>query len=953
MFAPALSERTGEPADPTLFEPTSNAAVYLQNAYTVPADGDFDAALAVRTAGDPSAWSAANARYQRFFADLTTRFGFEDSLLLDTNGNVVYTAYKGADLGTNLFTGPYKTSLLADGYREALQATSVDQTFVTDFERYPPSYDKPTPWVLSPIGSGGNIVGVLALQLSLDGINNVMTGDKGWEEDGLGETGETYLAGPDKLMRSVSRELLTNPDDFVDAGRRQRHAHRRRRTRSRRSTAASLLQPVDTLAVNRALAGESGVATDNDYIGPPSLVSYMPLDIPGLDWVLVAKIDENEALAPVNTFARNIALSTAAIVLVVCIVALLLSRLLTRPLTQLASAVRRVTSGEFGVTVPVTTKDEFGDLAAEFNDMSDSLRTKQELIDAQRKENDELLASLMPESVAQRYRDGETTISSDYRDVSVIYAELLNFKEFAESLSSEESVRLLNTLIEAFDAAAEHHGIERVRSLHNGFLATCGLVIPRVDHASRTAAFAIELVDIIELFNEQHDARLALRIGIDSGPVSSGLIGQRSRSTTCGARPSTSRTASMPPAIGPASSSATASTTASTAFHTFTEAGTCRGADGTEPVWALADSRAGDDVNSLTVAAMVLADGDRRRRATAGAADPHRGPPVAGASAAAAMRGRSCCCATAFCPHWRCSSWSISSTTPTSRRPGRGSPRPYSASWSFCSPCPAPTPRCSARRGQVVGASACPSIFIDLGRLIVIVIGLGLLFSWVWGTNIGGLFAAVGVTSIVIGLAVQTAVGPVIAGLFLLFEQPFRIGDWLDTAIGQRPRARGQLAIHPHRHRQRHPDRPECRRLPPPRSPTSAASTERPSYCAATVTFSADDRPGTVMKTLMAVADALPQKADGGGRPRDCRRWAASTRSRCPSPHRPTKERRRTFCCNGFGMPRAVPACTSTRPRRTRPRRRCGDIATHSQRIATALGLDADTVEEMMAAAAG
>ena len=444
VFAPALSKRTGEPADPSLFEPVGNGAVYLQNAYTVPADGDFDAALAVRTAGDPSAWSAANARFQPFFADLTTRFGFEDSLLLDTNGNVVYSAYKGAELGTNLFAGPYRTSLLADAYRQALQASSVDQTFVTDFERYPPSYDKPTPWVLSPVGSGGNIVGVLALQLSLDGINNVMTGDKGWEEDGLGKTGETYLAGPDKLMRSVSRELLTNPDDYVaqvvakgtptDVAEREVQVG-----------GSALLQPVDTLAVNRALAGESGVATDDDYIGPPSLVSYMPLDIPGLEWVLVAKIDENEALAPVNTFARNLALSTAAIVLVVCIVALILSRLLTRPLTLLATAVRRVTSGELGVTVPVTTKDEFGDLAAEFNDMSASLRTKQELIDAQRKENDELLASLMPESVARRYKEGETTISGDHRDVSVVYAELLNFKEFAKSLSSEESVRLLNS----------------------------------------------------------------------------------------------------------------------------------------------------------------------------------------------------------------------------------------------------------------------------------------------------------------------------------------------------------------------------------------------------------------------------------------------------------------------------------------------------------------------------
>lgn len=586
VFAPLLSERSGQPADPTLFEPTGNAATYLQNAYTVPADGDFDAALTMQAAGDPSGWSAVNARYQGFFADLTTRFGFEDSLILDTNGNVVYTAYKGADLGTNLFTGPYRTSLLADAYRQTLQATSVDQTIVTDFERYPPSYDKPTPWVLSPIGSGGSIVGVLALQLPLDGINNVMTGDRGWEEDGLGATGETYLAGPDKLMRSVSRELLTNPDAYA-AGVIANGTPTEVAEREVEVGGSVLLQPVDTVAVNRARSGESGVTTDKDYIGPTSLVAYMPLDIPGLDWVLVAKIDEDEALAPVNTFARNIALSIAGIVLVVCILALFLSRLLTRPLTRLAAAVRRVTSGDLGITVPVTTRDEYGDLAAEFNDMSASLLTKQELIEEQRRENDELLASLMPESVARRVRDGETTISGDHRDVSVVYAELLNFKEFARSLSSEESVRLLNILIEAFDAAAEHHGIERVRSLHNGFLATCGLVTPRVDHAGRTVAFAIELVEIIDLFNDQHGAELAVRVGIDSGSVSSGLIGQRSRIYDLWGE-----AVDLAHRVHAASSRPGVFVSdrvhdSLTAFHSFTDAGTMPGADGVEPVWSL------------------------------------------------------------------------------------------------------------------------------------------------------------------------------------------------------------------------------------------------------------------------------------------------------------------------------------------------------------------------------
>ncbi|MDA2991847.1 MAG: mechanosensitive ion channel, partial [Actinomycetota bacterium] len=81
-----------------------------------------------------------------------------------------------------------------------------------------------------------------------------------------------------------------------------------------------------------------------------------------------------------------------------------------------------------------------------------------------------------------------------------------------------------------------------------------------------------------------------------------------------------------------------------------------------------------------------------------------------------------------------------------------------------------------------------PTIFIDLGQFILVIIGIGLLLSWVWGANIGGLVTAVGVTSVVIGLAVQGAVGPVIAGLLLLFEQPFRIDDWLET-----PTVRGRV----------------------------------------------------------------------------------------------------------------------------------------------------------------
>src|SRR4051794_25646909 len=75
-----------------------------------------------------------------------------------------------------------------------------------------------------------------------------------------------------------------------------------------------------------------------------------------------------------------------------------------------------------------------------------------------------------------------------------------------------------------------------------------------------------------------------------------------------------------------------------------------------------------------------------------------------------------------------------------------------------------------------------PSIFVDVARFAVIAIGVGLMFSFIWGADVGRLFTALGITSIVLGLALQNSVGQIISGLLVLFEQPFQLGDWVDTA---------------------------------------------------------------------------------------------------------------------------------------------------------------------------
>jgi len=82
-----------------------------------------------------------------------------------------------------------------------------------------------------------------------------------------------------------------------------------------------------------------------------------------------------------------------------------------------------------------------------------------------------------------------------------------------------------------------------------------------------------------------------------------------------------------------------------------------------------------------------------------------------------------------------------------------------------------------------------PSIFLEVARFALIIVGVGLILAYIWGAHIGGLFTALGVSSIVLGLTLQNSVGQIIAGLFVLFEQPFQLGDWIET-----PSARGRVA---------------------------------------------------------------------------------------------------------------------------------------------------------------
>ncbi|MGO4445163.1 mechanosensitive ion channel domain-containing protein [Mycobacterium sp. 2YAF39] len=150
-----------------------------------------------------------------------------------------------------------------------------------------------------------------------------------------------------------------------------------------------------------------------------------------------------------------------------------------------------------------------------------------------------------------------------------------------------------------------------------------------------------------------------------------------------------------------------------------------------------------------------------------------------------------------------------------------------------------------------------PSIFLDVARFAVIAVGLAIMLAYIWGANVGGLFTALGVTSIVIGLALQNSVGQIISGLLLLFEQPFQLGDWIDA-----PTARGRVVEV--NWRATHINTGGGMMIMP-NSALAAASFKnlsRPagahSLSVGTV-FSVDDPPDDVIAMLNRVATMLPQ----------------------------------------------------------------------------------------------
>jgi class 3 adenylate cyclase len=146
----------------------------------------------------------------------------------------------------------------------------------------------------------------------------------------------------------------------------------------------------------------------------------------------------------------------------------------------------------------------------------------------EQEKSERLLLNVLPQSIADRLKQGQHTIADNFANVTVLFADIVNFTELAATLSPADLVQLLNQIFSTFDYLVEQRGLEKIKTIGDAYLVVGGLPIPRADHAEAIAELALAMQQAIAQFTlpGAGDMQpLAMRIGINTGPVGAGVIG--------------------------------------------------------------------------------------------------------------------------------------------------------------------------------------------------------------------------------------------------------------------------------------------------------------------------------------------------------------------------------------------------------------------------------------------
>jgi class 3 adenylate cyclase len=519
IFVPTLDKVSAGHAEASNLLPSDPTSRRLQVDYVArnPDESGKTAQFDAAPRGD--AYDRVHARFHPIIRHLAQAVGFHDINLVDPEtGDVFYGVAKEADFLSNIRDNAFGGTGFAQIVERAIDPRNGGRAVVQDFTAYPPSGFAPQLFTAFPVMADGRPIAVLVAQIDVGALNRVLTDNGEWAKNGEGQTGEVILVGEDRLMRSQSRFLEQDSQEFIAELRSSGVPETTLRLiETLDSTILSL--PVNTDAVERAFHNQSGVEEFTDGRGEKVLGAFGPLEVAGLRWAVVAKQDVSEAIGPVVNLRRDLLAAAGLSTVVLTLFALASASVFIRPIRRILGAMASATDNRGIEHIPVKGSDEFAELQKGYNAMADAIEERDRRIAALEQDKDRMLHSIYPAVLADRLQRGVETTAETVSNVTVAVCYVDGLEPPGAPLSASEAHGRLNTLFDALLATATEWGVEPVRSLGESYIVVCGLSSRRLDHADRTVAWSRAAAQAVSHIAADWAQSVTLRFGMASGDI--------------------------------------------------------------------------------------------------------------------------------------------------------------------------------------------------------------------------------------------------------------------------------------------------------------------------------------------------------------------------------------------------------------------------------------------------
>lgn len=230
-------------------------------------------------------------------------------------------------------------------------------------------------------------------------------------------------------------------------------------------------------------------------------------------------------LAPFDRIRRSLALGSAGALALALLLAVLISRGLTRPVSTLVEATRRVGRGEYDTRVPAESRDEIGQLAESFNVMTEGLALKEQYRG--------VLDKVVSRDVAEELLRGEVRLGGELREATILFTDIRGFTELTEGMAPQEVIGLLNETMERLSSAVEDAGGVVDKYVGDEVMAVFGAPLVQPDHTRRAVHSALAMQHAMEEVNAARQARgeppVRIGVGIHCGEVVAGNMGSANR----------------------------------------------------------------------------------------------------------------------------------------------------------------------------------------------------------------------------------------------------------------------------------------------------------------------------------------------------------------------------------------------------------------------------------------